>query len=60
MNHAILVMIGLSVLGLITGMAGKARAVNRGSVKKNEFYIRLTAISLILMFVFVILYKLLT
>ena len=60
MSNFLLVLIGISLLGFIAGLAGKARAVNKGFVRRSEFYNRLTTISLILMFVFVILYKLLS
>ncbi len=57
MEHAVLVMLGISILGFVIGLAGKARSLKNGSLRKSEFYVRLTTISLILMFVFVIVYQ---
>jgi hypothetical protein len=52
-----MVLVGISFAGFVLGLAGKARAVNIKSVKMAEFYGKVTAVSLTLMFVFAILWK---
>ena len=57
MEQLLLVMIGISVIGFIIGLAGKASAVKKSSPGKSEIYTRITTFSLILMFILVILYQ---
>lgn len=59
MDLVALILTGISFLGFIFGMAGKSRAVNRSSIKKSDFYQKLTVVSLILMILFAILFSLL-
>jgi len=47
----------VSLAGFLFGLAGKAWAVKKKSVKKNEFFNRLTVLFLILMFILVIFYQ---
>lgn len=44
-------------MGFITGLAGRSISVNKGSLKKSELFNWITIISLILMFGFAVLYK---
>jgi hypothetical protein len=46
-----------SLAGFIFGLAGKAWSVKKKSIKKSEFYNRLTVLFLILMFILVIFYQ---
>jgi len=57
MSTFLLVLTGISFVGFIVGLAGKAAAVKKKSLKKSEIYNRLTVLFLILMFVFVITYQ---
>jgi len=57
LDTVLIVLVGISFAGFVIGLAGKARAVNRKSVKLGEFYGRVTAVSLVLMFLFAILWK---
>ncbi len=52
-----LVLTGVSFAGFAYGLYGKSRAVRKKSIKKSEFFQRLTYIFLILMFVFAIIYN---
>jgi len=56
MEIALISLIGFSVLGFVTGLIGKSIALNKKSMGKNEFFNKLTAISLVLMFMFAIIY----
>lgn len=60
MERILIILVGIAFAGFIIGLAGKSVAVKKKSIKKGEFYKILTIISLILMFVFAILYRLLT
>jgi hypothetical protein len=57
MSTVLLILTGISFVGFIAGLAGKASAVKKKSIKKSEIYNRLTVLFLILMFVFVITYQ---
>lgn len=57
MAQMILVMIGISVLGFIFGLAGKAWAVKKHLRRKSEFFTRITVLFIILMFLLVIVYQ---
>ncbi|MCB2219827.1 MAG: hypothetical protein KQI35_05470 [Bacteroidetes bacterium] len=57
MAHLMLIFLGISVAGFVFGLAAKARAIKNKSIRKSEIYAKVVTISLILMFVFVILYK---
>lgn len=57
MKTFIIVLIGLAFTGFIVGLAGQARAVKKKCIKKNNFYKKVTAISLVLMFVFAAVYR---
>jgi hypothetical protein len=58
MSSTYLILIGISLFGFLWGLYGKAIAVKKGSIRKSEFYKYVTVISLILMFTFVIVYRL--
>lgn len=57
MRTLLLIFIGFSFVGFIFGLAGKSAAVKKKSLKKSEFYNRLTILFLILMIVFAITYS---
>ncbi len=57
MKTVMLVLIGLSFLGFIVGLAGKSVAVKKKTLKKSEIYNRITILFLILMFAFAITYS---
>ena len=57
MDKIVLILLGVSTAGFVFGLAAKARAIKRKSIRKSEFYTKFAAISLILMFVFVIIYQ---
>jgi len=57
LDTVLIVLVGISFAGFVLGLAGKARAVNRKSVRLESIYSRITAISLVLMFLFAILWK---
>lgn len=57
MAEAILALIGLSFAGFVVGLSGKSISVKKKSLRMNDFYKILTLISLVLMFVFAILYQ---
>ncbi len=57
MDTLFLYAIFVSLGGFIFGLLGKAWAVKKKSVKKNEFFNRLTVLFLILMFILVIFYQ---
>ena len=57
MEQMFLVAIGVSFVGFIGGLAGKAVAVKRKSRKQSELFGRITTFSLILMFILVIFYQ---
>ncbi|MBN2175948.1 MAG: hypothetical protein JW731_17595 [Bacteroidales bacterium] len=57
MSAFIIVMIGISFVGFIAGLAGKASSVKNKSMKKSEIFSKLTVLFLILMFVFAIAYQ---
>ncbi|MCD4736418.1 MAG: hypothetical protein K8R53_10265 [Bacteroidales bacterium] len=57
MERIFLIMTGISLMGFITGLAGRSISVNKGSLKKSELFNWITIISLILMFGFAVLYK---
>ncbi|MCD4683488.1 MAG: hypothetical protein K8R86_09425 [Bacteroidales bacterium] len=57
MDTFLLVFVGLSFLGFIVGLAGKSVAVKKKSLKKSEFYNRITILFLTLMFAFAITYS---
>ncbi len=56
METALIILVGFSVLGFVIGLIGKSIALNKKSMKKNEFFNKLTAVSVVLMFVFAIIY----
>jgi len=56
MKTVLIVLVGVSVLGFITGLIGKSIALSNKSIRKNEFFNKLTAFSVVLMFVFAIIY----
>ena len=56
MKIVLIILVGLSVLGFVTGLIGKNIALNKKSIKKNDFFNKLTAVSVVLMFVFAIIY----
>lgn len=60
MESVFLILTGISFLGFIAGLAGKSRAINKSSIKKSDFYQKLTVVSLILMILCAIIYSLLT
>ncbi len=60
MQTLLIILVGLSVLGFVTGLIGKSIALNKKSFRKNEFFNKLTAVSIVLMFIFAILYHFLT
>jgi hypothetical protein len=60
MQTLLIILVGLSVLGFVTGLIGKSIALNKKSLRKNEFFNKLTAVSIVLMFIFAILYHFLT
>jgi hypothetical protein len=53
-------MIGCAFLLFIVGLAGKSSAVNKKSMKKSEFFQRLTVFSLILMLLCAVVYAFIT
>ena len=57
MDTFLLVFVRLSFLGFIVGLAGKSVAVKKKSLKKSEFYNRITILFLTLMFAFAITYS---
>jgi len=57
MDKVILILLGISVAGFAFGLAAKARAIKRKKIRRSEIYAKVVAISLILMFVFVIIYQ---
>lgn len=57
MSSTYLILIGISLLGFLWGLYGKAIAVKKASMRKSNFYTYVTVISLILMFTFVIIYR---
>ena len=60
MQTLLIILVGLSVLGFVTGLIGKSIALNKKSLRKNEFFNKLTAVSIVLMFISAILYHFLT
>jgi len=56
MEHIALILLGISVGGFVVGLAGKAQSIKRKSINATEIFTRITTISLILMFVFMIVY----
>lgn len=60
METLLIILVGLSVFGFVTGLIGKSIALNKKSLRKNEFFNKLTAVSIVLMFIFAILYHFLT
>ncbi|RLC24503.1 MAG: hypothetical protein DRH21_05345 [Deltaproteobacteria bacterium] len=60
MDLVVLIIIGISFFGFIFGLACKSRAVNKSSIKKSDFFQKLTVVSLILMILFAIIYSLIT
>ncbi len=56
MERFALIMLGISVLGFVAGLYGKAQAIKRKSINGTEIFTRVTTISLILMFAFMIMY----
>ena len=57
MDTFLLIFVGLSFLGFIVGLTGKSVAVKKKSLKKSEFYNRITILFLTLMFAFAITYS---
>jgi len=57
MDKIVLIALGISVAGFVFGLAAKARAIKRKEIRKSEIYSKVAAISLILMFVFVIIHQ---
>lgn len=57
MQTLLIILIGLSFAGFIAGLAGKSVAVKKKSLKKSEFYSRITILFLLLMFAFAITYS---
>lgn len=57
MEKVLLGLIGFAFLLFIIGLAGKSRAVKKKSIKKSEFYSRVTVFSLILMLLSAIVYS---
>jgi len=60
MDRIILTAVFVSLAGTIFGMAGKAYAVSRKSLKKSEFFTRVSVLFLILMFILLIFYRIIT
>lgn len=56
METVLIILVGISVLGFVGGLIGKSIALNKKSIKKNEFFNKLTATAVVLMFVFAIIY----
>jgi len=56
METTLIILVGFSVLGFVIGLIGKSIALNKKSMKKNEFFNKLTAVSVVLMFLFAIIY----
>ncbi len=57
LDTILIVLVGISFAGFVIGLAGKARAVSKKSVKMAEIFGKVTAISLVMMFLFAILWK---
>ncbi|NOX48596.1 MAG: hypothetical protein GXO89_16635 [Chlorobi bacterium] len=60
MKTLLIILVGFAVLGFATGLVGKSIALNKKSLRKNEFFNKLTAVSIVMMFIFAILYHFLT
>ncbi len=56
----LIILVSISFAGFVFGLAGKAIAVNKKLVRMGEVSSTITAISLVLMFLFAILWKVLT
>lgn len=56
----LIILVGISFAGFVFGLTLKAIAVNKKLVRMGEVSNTITAISLVLMFLFVILWKILT
>ena len=57
METILIILVGISFAGFILGLAGKSRGVTKKSIKKSDFYQKVTVVSIILMFVFAIIYR---
>jgi hypothetical protein len=57
MEKILIVFIGMSLAGFITGLGGKAHSLNTKSLKMNVLFSRLSMFSLILMFLLLIVYQ---
>ena len=57
LDTILIILVCISFASFVIGLAGKARAVSKKSIKMAEFFGKVTAVSLTLMFVFAILWK---
>ena len=57
MDSILIILIGIAFAGFIIGLVGKSVAVKKKSIIKSELYKNVTIVSLILMFVFAIVYR---
>lgn len=57
MESIFITAIFVSLAGFIIGLAGKAYAVKKKSLKNNQFFSRVSILFLILMFILVIFYQ---
>lgn len=57
MENLFITAIFVSLGGFIVGLAGKAYSVKRKSIKKNQFFNRVSILFLILMFILLVFYK---
>lgn len=57
MDIILLSLIVLGFAGFIIGLAGKSQAVKSKSFRRNEFYQRITIVSLVLMLISAVIYS---
>jgi hypothetical protein len=57
MEVILLVLVAISFVGFLAGLAGKSRAVNKKSFRKNELYQRITIVSLVIMLTAAVIYS---